>query len=150
MHACPPARMGVQTEGKIGGGRRAQRARASGDRLFFTKCAEGDALSPREGSKPNGRDRRKAGSVHESPARRARIITSNDGIRRFLEVIRGCLENRKCSFFKTLSMGGTESLRRNRPRFIKEQNRNKSLREVSLNLLLFCAMKQRILLLTTR
>ena len=36
--------MGVQTEGKIGGGRSRSR-RASGDRLFFLKRAEGKALS---------------------------------------------------------------------------------------------------------
>ena len=35
---------GVQTEGKIDGGRR--QSRASGDRLFFLKCAEGLAPKP--------------------------------------------------------------------------------------------------------
>lgn len=42
--------------------------RASGDRLFLLKRAEGGSPKPRQGWTPHGRDS-KAGSVHDSPAR---------------------------------------------------------------------------------
>src|SRR3546814_497132 len=70
MQPCFRSRMGVQTEGKIDGGRR--RSRASGDRLFFVKCAEGKALSNARGIEAERPRQVQAGSVHESPSRRAR------------------------------------------------------------------------------
>jgi len=74
--------MGVQTEGKIGGGRSCLR-RASGDRLFFLKCAEGKALSFwSEGSKPFGQDRPSGLDLREPgpvmPDAREKVTTINE------------------------------------------------------------------------
>ena len=63
---------GVQTETKIDGGRRSL-LRASGDRLFLAKCAEGGSPKPREGSKPYDQDAA-PGLVHESPIRKGRAV----------------------------------------------------------------------------
>ncbi len=70
MQPWPSPRVGVQTEGKIGGGRRKPRFRASGDRLFFVKCAEGKALS-RVSDRHRMAETRQRGSGRFAPRARA-------------------------------------------------------------------------------
>jgi len=79
MHSCPSTRAGVASARRL-------RTRGPTDQWgdVWMPCARGAAplSSSRQGSKPNGRDKRGEGSVHENPApatswRRPRARTSS-------------------------------------------------------------------------
>lgn len=92
VRACEP--LDLAESGCANGGQNRRRAQAKGrasrDRLFCVKCAEGLAPKKREDLKPNGRSR-SSGSVYESPTRRDALLVccqSKNLGRRFLEIVR--------------------------------------------------------------